>query len=96
MSSHNRNLNARARALRPEHVRYLTANSRGNGVRVLCTCGTSHGAESYPSFEMAMETGRFDGFVKYWRNNDEVTRMCRDYAEKGTGIETLRGLLAFR
>lgn len=81
---------------RPNHVRYLISNPKGRGVRMACTCasGSPHGASGYSSFEQAMASGEFDAYVSHWINNEDVTRMCRDYAEKGTGIETLRGLLA--
>lgn len=77
------------------HVRYLIENPKGRGVRVACTCspGSPHGAEGYRSFEQAMETGRFEYYVPLWVNNPDVTRLCRNYAEKGTGIESLRRLI---
>lgn len=75
------------------HVRYLLKNRRGNGVRLACTCGQSHGAHSWPSFKAAMDSGEFDRSKTLWVNNQDVSRLCRDYAERGTGYETLRALL---
>lgn len=94
MSFRNAAKMAQVQAARSEHVRYLQPWGKYSAVKVDCTCGQSHGLESYRSFESAMETGRFDSYVPRWFNNDDVSRVCRDYAEKGTGIETLRGLLA--
>lgn len=81
-------------SFRNEHIKYLQPWGKYSAVKVICTCGQSHGLESYRSFEAAMGTGRFNGYVKSWFNNQDVSRVCRAYAEKGTGIETLRGLIA--
>lgn len=75
------------------HTRYLAPWGSRDAVEVRCTCEQSHGVETYPSFEAAMRTGRFDAYVPLWVANDQVSRRCRDYAERGTGIEQLRGLL---
>jgi hypothetical protein len=75
------------------HVKYLQPWGRYDAVKVDCTCGQSHGLESYRSFEVAMETGRFLGYVAAWVNNPNVSRVCREFAERGTGIESLRQAL---
>lgn len=79
-----------------EHIRYFVPNAKGRGVRVACTCasGSPHGAEGWRSMEQAMASGRFDAYVPRWFNNPEVTRMCREYAEQGSGIESLRSALS--
>lgn len=66
------------------HTKYLIENPKGRGVRVACTCasGSPHGAEGWRSFEDAMASGRFDGYVADWANNRDVTRICRDYAAR--------------
>lgn len=79
-----------------DHVKYLQPWGRGKAVEVKCTCGQSHGVQTYRSFEQAMETGRFDGYVRSWVANNQVTRICRNYAEKGTGVEGLRQTLSLK
>lgn len=76
-----------------EHIKYLQPWGRYDAVKVECTCGQSHGLESYRSFQMAMETGYFDGYVHHWVNNPLVSRASRAYAERGTYLEPLRKAL---
>ncbi len=78
-------------------TRFLIPNRRGNGVRLTCTCGMSHGARSWNSFAMAIEELKARGFkFSAWFNNPSVHPMCRDYAEKGTGFESLRQVLSLK
>lgn len=80
---------------RQEHVKYLIAAGRFGAVRVACTCGVGgHAAQSWTDFQSAVRDETIRSHVKWWVNNPNVSRMCRDFAEQGTGIETLRGLLS--
>lgn len=80
------------------HVRYLVATAKSGGVRLACTCGVGgHAARSWRSFDSAVAELKADGFdFSLWINDPMVSRICRDYAEQGTGVETLRGLLSLK
>lgn len=62
------------------HVLHLETWGRRDAVRLVCTCNQSHGARTWPTFESAMSGGEFDFYVPLWRDNPDVTRICRDYA----------------
>ena len=81
-----------ANDFRPLHVKYVAA--RRNGFRMRCTCGLSHGARSWATFDSAVKDPELAPFVKLWINDPMVSRICREYAERGTGIESLRKSLA--
>lgn len=79
--------------MRNEHIKYVTKAGRFGAVRMVCTCGSSHGARTWTDLESAAKDPEIRGSVQYWFNNLNVSRICRDYAERGTGYETLRSLL---
>lgn len=66
---------------REEHIRYLQPWGKRDAVMLACTCRQSHGLRSWPNFEMAMASAGLERYyAPLWRDNPDVSRICRDYA----------------
>lgn len=69
------------------HVKYLEPIGMREAVRLVCTCGQSHGAISWPNADMALKSGTLDPWsVRQWASNPQVGGSCRILAKRFNAV----------
>lgn len=70
---------------------FLEPTGRGQTVRLVCTCGQSHGAASWRSVESALASGILPpSYVGQWATDPRIGATCRLYAKRRDVVATAK------